>query len=634
MSRLRFVPIVVGALVLHSAVLVAQQAPPLRTLVYISGDSVRQYKLSPNGRYILQSTRTSLGMYEVASRTSWNLADGEAWELNWSPRGDMIAYVRGGDGGSGEFVWAMPVDANTGRARGPAQRVTIGQGEFPSFSLDGRWIAFAGIDSGGASHLSILPVTGGPERVLARFPSRIVGIHWSADGRAIYLLGPAPGTSDFAAVLKVRVAGGAPEVIRSGDWFFPGMTADRRHLVLIHKKALVTVGDQATVVDTAGREVGHVPLPVGDIVYTDGVLGDSALVWVAVRDRSVIEIRPIAGGSARRLPLIGESNEVPLWSPDGTLIAFQVRENNRRSLAVINADGTNPRVFRESDVLADVWGAKWSPDSRLVAFLSPDRNRMSLLDVAAGASRTVLVDTANSIGAWQWRADGQAIVFVSIRRPTSSIDEVTVNGQRRPLLDWPVPTTPTNSQFVGDSSIFVRSDTAALLWPLGRGPARHLASVPPGSELYRPALSNDRRWIGGLLLGRDSGGATFSQVELFSLETGARTVLDLPFGWRTGMTTWAGPPEFLPGDNSLLVSGWRRGEPDCMLHRVPLNGDPPRAVANIGAFRQGNGLVAASASPDGRSVVYSVQPEPSAESLVLIDLRGAIPRPPSRPPRR
>jgi hypothetical protein len=37
MSRLRFVPIVVGALALHSAVLAAQQAPALRTLASFRG---------------------------------------------------------------------------------------------------------------------------------------------------------------------------------------------------------------------------------------------------------------------------------------------------------------------------------------------------------------------------------------------------------------------------------------------------------------------------------------------------------------------------------------------------------------------------------------------------------------------
>jgi hypothetical protein len=93
-------------------------------------------------------------------------------------------------------------------------------------------------------------------------------------------------------------------------------------------------------------------------------------------------------------------------------------------------------------------------------------------------------------------------------------------------------------------------------------------------------------------------------------------------------------PEFVPGDSSLLVFGHRSGETDINLYRVPLNGDAPRVFADIGTPRQEAGVTASSASPDGRWVVYSVQPEPATTSLVLIDLRGAVPGTPSRTPRR
>lgn len=645
MSRLRFVPIVVCALALHAALAEAQQAPAPRTLASISHDSVFGFNTSPNGRFIMQVTRTGLRMYDVASRQSWSLVDGSALglrNLNWSPRGDMIAYVRAGDGGSGSYVWAMPVDAATGRARGPAQRVTTGQGNVPSLSFDGRWIAFARIDSGEAWCLAIVPATGGPERVLARFCDNIESIYWSTDDKTIYLglLGLAP-PPDLPSIVKIRVDGGAQQVIRSRNYeWIAGMTADRRHLVLVPVKSRVAAGDRATVIDTAGREVGHVPLPVGDMVQYDGVLGDSALVWVAWRDHTMLEMRPVAGGRARRLPLIGESDDVPLWSPDGTRIAFQVRGGGRTSLAVMDADGTNPRVYRESDVLADAWGAKWSPDSRSVAFLSPDRYRMSLLDVATGAIRTVLED---SIGNWRWRADGQALVLRSRLQPGGGIYEVTLNGQRRQLVDLPIRTDldlPVRTyltwgfQFVGNSNVFVRSDSAAFLMPLGPGPARRLASVPPRSQLFRPVVSHDLRWVVGLLRDVDASRETTNQVELFSLETGARTVLDLPFSWMIDRYPPGNPPLFLPGDSTLLLFGQRNENNDITLYRVPLNGAAPSVFADVGKRHDDNNASAASASPDGRSVVYGVQPEGSTGSFLLIDLRDAVPRATSRSPRR
>jgi len=644
MSRLRFVPIAVGALAFHSAVLAAQQAPAPRTLASFR-ESGSELTTSPNGRFVLQATPTKLRMYDVASRQSWDLAEGGGWRLNWSPRGDMVVFARAGDGEAGAYVWAMPVDANTGRARGPAQRVTLGRvntntNAYIQISVDGRWIAFAGVDSGQTVNLSIVPVTGGPERVVARFPRGLSLFDWSLDGRTIYVNAAAPG-GDPGSVLRIRVADGATEVIRSRGEIglgetLAGMTADRRHLVLLPRKNVMAAGDQGTVIDTAGREVGHFPLPVGPLIW-DRVLGDSALVCWTEADSRMIEVRPVAGGSARRLPLIGESDDEPRWSPDGNRIAFQVREGSRTSLAVMNADGTNPRVFRETDVRRNSWGVKWSPDSRSVAFQSPDRHRLSLLDVVTGTSRTILEDTARVFGhLWRWRADGRAIIFASVEvAPPSrgSIEEVAVGGQRRKLIDMTILHGMAAWRFVGDSNVFARSDSAVFLVPLGTGPMRRLASLPPGTpplHFTSTVVSNDLRWIAGFLL--EPRRPAFNHIELFSTETGARTVLELPF--EVNPTPQGQRLEFLPGDNSLLVFGQRSGEPDITLYRVPLNGDMPRALADVGSPPMSGDVLAASASPDGRWVAYGVQPEPSTGSFVLIDLRGAVPRTTSRSPRQ
>ena len=203
-----------------------------------------------------------------------------------------------------------------------------------------------------------------------------------------------------------------------------------------------------------------------------------------------------------------------------------------------------------------------------------------------------------------------------------------MNGQHRRLLDLPIRTNLADGfQFVGDSNVFVRSDSAAFLVPLGTGPMRRLASVPSGTKLIGTVVSNDLRWIGGLYT--DTRMSSGNQVEVFSTETGARTVLDLPFELRSYR------PEFLPRDSSLLVFGQRNGEPNIKIYRVPLNGDTPRVFADVGTPRLYWGAVdAASGSPDGRSVVYSIEPEAPTQSLVLIDLRGAVPRATSRTPRK
>jgi hypothetical protein len=259
---------------------------------------------------------------------------------------------------------------------------------------------------------------------------------------------------------------------------------------------------------------------------------------------------------------------------------------------------------------------------------------LSLLDVAAGTIRTVLDD--DSTGLFRWRADGQAILVRSRRSPGAGIFEVTLSGQNRQLLDWPVPSPNPLWSFVGDTSIFIRFDTAAVVRPLGGGSARRLSGAPVGSTLAWAVTSHDLQRVAGQLAFPGTGRSASSQIEVFSLVTGARTVLDLPFSWMTDQYPWGAsyPPVFLPGDSAVLIFGRHNGDADIKLYRVPLNGDAPIALADVGPTRLTGGALAASASPDGRQVVYSVQPEEATQSLVLIDLRGAIPQSSSRAPRR
>ncbi len=616
MSRPRFVPIIVGAFALHAAAGAAQQAPALRALASFQGDSIEDLRTAPSGRFVLVGTRTGLWMYEVASGRSWKLADGSAWEMDWSDRGDRIVYVRTGDGGTGEYVWTMPVDAETGRSRGPAQRVATGQGDAPAISPDGRFLAFAADDSGQAQRLTVLPVTGGPERLLGRFPRGLDAISWSLDGRALYLGADAPGTTT-ASVLKVRISGGAPSVIRSRNEWIAGVTADRRHIVLVPVKARVAPGDQATIIDTTGREVGHVPLPVGDIVEYGGVLGDSALVWNAVREPKVLEVQSLDGGSARRLPVVGESDDDPLWSPDGRQIAFVVPEGGRQTLAVMDSDGANARVFRETDVNPFRLLMGWSPDSRSLVFESPDRHRLSLLDVASGTIHTLAQDRAKFFGILHWRADGSAVV-VSLSPDDgghglhASIAEVTVNGQRRIL--GRVGVKVTGVAFVGGASQFIRADSTAYLRSLDSQTTRRLADVPPGTMVDHDVESADHQWVMGIM--NDS-----RWIEVFSVATGARTVVEVPFTPVNGVIGFS-PLHDAP---SFLVFGRPAGENVTKLYRVPLNGDAPQAIADVDGA-----TYALSVSPDGRSVAYPVQAEPSTQTLELIDLRGAVPGSASR----
>jgi dipeptidyl aminopeptidase/acylaminoacyl peptidase len=355
---------------------------------------------------------------------------------------------------------------------------------------------------------------------------------------------------------------------------------------------------------------------------------DSALTPRVFADRQRLVIRSLDGEFIRELPLLGESNHVPVWSPDGKSIAFQVRGSGRNVLAVMRSNGTAPHVFGDA-AAAMGQNALWSPDSRFIGFLDPQRHEFRLLNVATGSIRTVATDTAARVGVWKWRADARSIAAVmtmpgstpGLRSLRRRVDEITLDGARRTLLDTAAMRSVPGVTFVDADTIFVRYDSAAYRRPLdGGGPQRLTdlsAPTQPWAGVHTTAPTS-QVWAGvtpGALL---HGG----RVEFISARTGEHREVVVPFHPAPGPS-----PEWTPDGRELVVVGWpledttgitaatirlaRNGDTTAVrdilarqnastvLYRVTVDGGKSRLIAR---FRGMDGWV--SVSPDGRSVVY------------------------------
>jgi serine/threonine-protein kinase len=122
---------------------------------------------SPDGRYIV---------YETQEGLSWTRADGVGMPqlligtknimLPWSftPDGKRLAYLELGPETSYD-LWTVPLENDsTGlRARKPEVLLKTSSDErYPSFSPDGRWLAYATTESGGFQvYVRAFPDTGG-----------------------------------------------------------------------------------------------------------------------------------------------------------------------------------------------------------------------------------------------------------------------------------------------------------------------------------------------------------------------------------------------------------------------------------------------------------------------------------------
>jgi dipeptidyl aminopeptidase/acylaminoacyl peptidase len=318
---------------------------------------------------------------------------------------------------------------------------------------------------------------------------------------------------------------------------------------------------------------------------------------------SGLVIRSLDGKFVRQIPLTGQSNWVPMWSPDGKSLAFAVVENERRVLAVVAREGNTPRVFQEA-VSATGQSFKWSPDSQSIGFLDPQRRRLQLLNVATGKVRMVAEDSTANVGSWIWRPDGRSIVAVKtnpgdvpgLRGLRRRVDEITLDGKQRTLLDTATLEGAPGVSFIDPDNIFVRYNASADRFSTNGGARKRLAdlvgSVRPTTGAHATAPRSGM-WA-GLLNVKESG---TGKIEFISSRTGERRLVDVPFRFPLPAS-----PEWTPDGRELIVVGQSSGEEVLKLYRVPVDGGVPVLIGSIGENTDGWTNV----SPDGKLVVYSV----------------------------
>ena len=156
---------------------------------------------------------------------------------------------------------------------------------------------------------------------------------------------------------------------------------------------------------------------------------------------------PIEGGGPTQLTDPIRSASDPVWSPDGTMIAFAGMPSGAelRGLYVMSADGSGLRLVAEIEGY-DVRQPDWSADGRMLVFVGLTRgaNHDELSDLYTvrldGSGLTHLTQTSE-LGEWSpsWAPDGSTIAYaVGPRRgPGSAIRLIDPSGE--PAGDVAVP---------------------------------------------------------------------------------------------------------------------------------------------------------------------------------------------------
>lgn len=144
--------------------------------------------------------------------------------------------------------------------------------------------------------------------------------------------------------------------------------------------------------------------------------------WVtsAEADRTVSNIFAYNPDGTDVINLSGDNNEVndqfPVWSPDGTKVAFQRGPEWDSHIFVVDADGSNLTQLTDDGYS---FRPAWSPDSTTIAFerrYSEDQKQIFLMD-ADGANQRQLTSITVEDDDWgsasypAWSPDGTQIAF-------------------------------------------------------------------------------------------------------------------------------------------------------------------------------------------------------------------------------
>ena len=273
----------------------------------------------------------------------------------------------------------------------------------PAWSRDGRWIAFVS-DRSDKRQLYVIDPRGGEARALTAVEEGVGTFAWSPDSTRIAFTMTEPKSE----AVKERDK-------KYGEFEIVDRDHRMSHLYVIDVKPNDAATPKPRRLTTGSFTVGSFDWsPDGAAIAFDHRQDPSP----ASSGTADIDLVQVGSGAMQKLVTQEGPDTNPVWSPDGTQIAFQSAMTNQwfyyanSRIAIVPAGGGKPRSvsdrFDENPSLID-----WSPAGLLFAALEKTSSMLYRLDPSNGSITALTKASGATQTGFSFNSDYTTVAFVS-----------------------------------------------------------------------------------------------------------------------------------------------------------------------------------------------------------------------------